>query len=308
MRKLFFLVTLSCAVPAARAQTAPGTQISNRADLRYIVGGEVRQGSSNTVSFTIAERLDVGVSGDEATPTPITHAPSAVAVTVTNLGSGPEALDLTVQPSAGVRVDQVAIDRDGDGRFDAAIDRPLTGRTPVMAAGEALRLVATVAAIDAPVDGTLVIGARAQTGSGATDELLAGLGDGGGDAVVGRTGAAASVTLPLVAGRDTPTLVKRLAVRAPDGSARAIGGAIVTYTLVAGFPSGGVRDARIEDPVPAGTSYVAGSLMLDGERLTDAADADAGSCDGRLVAVAIGAASAAITAAAHTVTFQVRLP
>lgn len=305
--KCFFpIFALSCAAQPGAAQTAPGTQISNRADVRYTVDGETRRGSSNTVSFTVAERLDVGVSGNETTPTPIATTPSTVAVTVTNMGSGDEALDLTVRPSAGVRVDQVAIDRDGDGRFDAAVDQPLTGRTPVLGAGEALQLIALVAAVDVPVDGTLVIGARAQTGSGTKDQLLPGLGDDGGDAVIGETGAEASVALPLVASRGAPTLVKRQDVRAPNGSARAVSGAIVTYTLVAGFPAGGSRDARVEDPVPAGTRYVAGSLTLDGATLSDAADADAGSCDGGVVAVALDTAPTA--GATHSITFQVRLP
>ncbi|WP_177200193.1 hypothetical protein [Sphingomonas rubra] len=283
----------------------PGTTISNRADFLYEIGGEIRRGSSNTVAFTVAERLDVGVSADSATPIPIASVPTTVTATVTNLGSGREALDLSVRPSGGVRVEQLAIDRDGDARFDAAVDQPLAGTTPVLAPGEALHLVAVIAATDAPVDGTLVIGARAQTGSGEVDQLFPGRGDEGGDAVVGPTGATAGVTLPLVAGRSAPTLAKQQSVRAPDGSARPISGAIVTYTLVATLPAGSAREARIEDPVPAGTRYVANSLTLDGAALSDAADADAGECDGRLVAVAL---AVPIAAATHAVTFQVRLP
>lgn len=305
-KHVFPIAVLSCIAQPGVAQVPPGTQIINRAEVRYSVDGETRRASSNTVVFTVTERLDVGVSGDETTPTPVGTTPTAVAVTVANLGSGAEALDLMVRPSAGVRVDQVAIDRDGDGRFDAAVDQPLADRTPVLAAGEALALVAVIAATDLPVDGTLVIGARAQTGSGTTDDLLPGLGDDGGDAVIGHTGAQASVALPLVADRRTPTLVKRQTVRAPDGSTRAVTGAIVTYTLVAGFPAGGPHDARVEDPVPAGTRYVAGSMTLDGAPLSDAADTDAGRCDGGLVAVGLG--SAPIAGITHTVTFQVRLP
>lgn len=301
---IFLIGTLLCA-RNGHAQTAPGTQISNRADVVYSVDGEIRRATSNTVTFAVAERLDVGVSGDQATPTPITRAPSTVTATVTNMGSGAEALDLTVQPSAGVRVEQVAIDTDGDGRFDAAVDRPLTAETPVLAPGEALQLVAVVASVDVPVDGTLTIAASAHTGSGEANQSFPGLGDGGGDAVVGQTGATASVALPLVARPGAPTLTKQQAIRAPDGSSRAVSGAIVTYTLVATFPGGSAHDARLEDPVPAGTSYVTGSLTLDGAPLSDATDTDPGDCDGRIVAVALGTPAAAMTRA---VTFQVRLP
>lgn len=300
----FPVAALSCVGQLAHAQTTPGTSISNRAEFSYTIADELRQGSSNTVTFTVGERLDVGMTADP-TPTPVTQMPSSVAVIVTNLGNGDEALDLTVQPSTGIRVDQVAIDRDGDGRFDGAVDQPLSGETPVLAPGEALHLVAVIAASGAPVDGNLVIAASAQTGSGPANASFPGLGDDGGDAVVGPTGATASVTLPLVAGRNVPALTKEQAVRAPDGSTRAISGAIVTYTLVAALPSNGARDVRIEDPVPEGTGYVAGSLTLDGAALTDAADGDAGGCDGRTVAVALGTPAAAAT---RTVTFQVRLP
>lgn len=304
-KRIFPFVALSCLAAPGQAQTAPGTAISNRADVTYQIDGDIRRGTSNTATFIVGERLDVGVSGDVTTPTVIAQAPTSVAVTVTNLGSGDEALDLTVQPSAGVRVDEVAIDRDGDGRFDAAVDRPISGATPILGPGEALQLVAVVAATTTPVDGALVVAVHAHTGSGAVDQSFPGMGDDGGDAVVGRTGATASVSLPLTAARTTPTLVKQQTVRAPDGSARPVSGAVVTYTLVATLPAGAAHDARIEDPVPEGTRYVANSLTLDGAPLSDATDADAGGCDGRLVAVALGTPTTAVTRA---VTFQVRLP
>ena len=57
--------------------------------------------------------------------------------------------------------------------------------------------------------------------------------------------------------------------------------------------------------MPAGTSYLPGSMTLDGATLSDVADGDAGDCDGRLIRVALGDVAAAVT---RTVTFQVRLP
>lgn len=114
---------------------------------------------------------------------------------------------------------------------------------------------------------------------------------------------AASNAVTITVEEAEAALVKTQSVRAPDGSARAVSGAVVTYTLAARLPAG-AEGARIDDPVPAGASYVPGSLRLDGTPLTDAADDDAGRFDGAAVAVALDPGAAA---RARTVTFQVRL-
>lgn len=118
----------------------------------------------------------------------------------------------------------------------------------------------------------------------------------------GRSNAA---TITVEGAGEAATLNKTQVVRARDGSATPTSGAVVTYALAATFAAAGARGAAIEDPVPAGTTYLAGSLTLDGAPLSDAAGDDAGECDGRLVRVALGDVAAAVT---RTVTFQVRLP
>ena len=123
-----------------------------------------------------------------------------------------------------------------------------------------------------------------------------------GDRRQGRTNAAA---ITVEGTEAAASLVKSQTVRAPDGSATPASGAVVTYALAATFDAAGARGAVIEDPVPAGTSYLPGSMTLDGAALSDAADGDAGDCDGRLIRVALGDVAAAVT---RTVTFQVRLP
>ena len=115
---------------------------------------------------------------------------------------------------------------------------------------------------------------------------MAGKGDGGTDAVIGPTGGAARLTIPFSA-EATAALVKSQTVRAPDGSERPTRGAVVTYVMRARFDAP-VTDARIVDPVPDGTAFVPGSLRLDDAEITDASDSDAGSFDGRAVAVALG--------------------
>ena len=65
-----------------------------------------------------------------------------------------------------------------------------------------------------------------------------------------------------------------------------------------------MRDLRITDPVPAGTTYRAGTLRLDGAVLSDAADADAGTAQGGNIAVTVATAT---SGSSHTVTFDVQI-
>ncbi|MEI9903570.1 MAG: hypothetical protein WDN06_05980 [Asticcacaulis sp.] len=55
---------------------------------------------------------------------------------------------------------------------------------------------------------------------------------------------------------------------------------MITYSLQASLSVvAQITGARITDGIPGGTSYVAGSLTLDGSLLSDAADSDAGAFD-----------------------------
>ena len=167
---------------------------------------------------------------------------------------------------------------------------------PPIAPGRSITVFAILAgtAEKPAADATLTVTARALTGSGAPGTAYAGLGDGGGDAVVGPTGAIASVVVPLTSAIAGPALVKSQSVRATDGSQNAVRDSVITYTLEARFTDA-VSGARIADAIPAGTVFVPGSLMLDGAPLSDGADDDAGRFDapggtaqGPSIAVALG--------------------
>jgi uncharacterized repeat protein (TIGR01451 family) len=316
MRRLPAALALLSAITGTQplaAQTRPATVVTNTAAVVFTLDGEDRRIASNSVTLVVAERLDIALAPGGTAP--VLAAPvTALALRLTNGGTGRESFAVEAKGTVpGVSVTGIAIDVDGDGRFDAAIDTPLAGATPPLDPGQTLRLlilVAPVAGVDAG-DGAITVTARAATGSGNPADAFTGTGDGGSDAVIGTTGATASVDLPFVARQtatapatDAPTLVKTQSVRAPDGSAQPVAGAVVTYTLVARFP-GATRDARIDDPVPAGTRYVPGSLTLDDAVLTDATGDDAGGLEGTGIAVTLGDVPAA---AVRTVRFQVRLP
>lgn len=265
----------------ALGQTPAGSSIQNTARFSYQVAGQAAFGQSNPGLLLVAEWLDVVLSGSGA---PSDAAATTFAVALRNGGNGQERFDLAVDVPPGVQT-RIVLDTDGDGRFDPQRDVILAGQTPLLAPGETVPLLVVATGAQDAVTATLR--AQAATGSGAPGAVLTGAGDGGGDAVIGPTGAAAQLRLSTAAGASSPTLSKSQTVRAPDGTARAIRGATITYTLEARFPAA-TRAARIDDVVPAGTRFEPGSLSLDGVALTDAADGDAGAVDGASVAVSLG--------------------
>jgi uncharacterized repeat protein (TIGR01451 family) len=249
----------------AHAQVAAGTVIPNSATLSFEVNGQQGSTVSNVAAVTIAEMLDVSIAAVSPRTAIVADADvTGVPFLVTNGGNGHEAFALAGETDqAGAVVKGFAIDRDGNGIYDPAVDTLLGDAVlPALAPGAQQRvfvLVAGAAAVTGDV--TVRASVRAVTGSGAPGTVYAGQGDGGGDAEVGKT---------------------------------------ITYTLTAHFP-GATAAVAVADPIPAGTVYRAGSLTIDGARLSDAADADAGSFEGGAVRVALGNVAAA---GDHVITFQ----
>lgn len=285
------------AAPAAAA-TDPGTHIDNVASLRFTVGGTDQTVSSNPVSLVVDERLDLTLVRTGTGP--VARDPkTTVAAVLTNTGSGHEAFTVAASIAGAI----VAVDGDGNGQYDPAHDTLLTGGQTAMLAPGASVAIVVVADTSAAGAAALSVGAKAVTASGAAGTVAAGAGDGGSDAVVGGTGAAAAFSVGILDGAAAPTLTKSQAIMAPDGSSRPVSGARVTYTLDAAF-SAASTGVRLADPIPAGTRYVAGSLTLDGAALSDAADSDAGQADATGIAVALGTVP---SAAVHRVQFQVQI-
>jgi len=299
LSSLCVLITAGYNQGVAYADVAAGTIIPNMATAQYDMKGAQSSVTSNIASLQIAELLDVTL----AVVTPRTSILADAGVTgvpflVTNTGNGSEAFALSAKTDQeAATVTGYAIDRDGNGAYDPAVDTLLSGTTlPAIGAGVQQRIFVLVAnAGAAGGDVTVTMSVRATTGTGATGTVFTGQGDAGGDAVVGKSGAAASAQALLVRAVAAPTLVKSQSVSAPDGSAHAVHGATITYTLTAHFNSA-TPAVVIADPIPAGTNYRAGTLRLDGGVL-----GDAGNFDGGIVRVALGDVAAA---GDHVITFQ----
>lgn len=276
---------------AARAQTVAGVRITNVAAATYRQDGTARTTASNLVDDTVAERLDVTLA---PTGDPAAAGEDVVfRARLVNAGNGHEAFDLSATAN-GAALRSIAIDGEGGTGAAAAL---VNGRTPELAPGAALSVLIALRPDPTPDPtgaASVTLTARAATGSGVAGTVFAGRGDGGGDAVVGPTTASATITIDLAASA-APTLSKRQAVLAPDGSTDAVPGATVTYTLEARFPAA-TPGARISDDLPAGLRFVPGSATLDGVSLPDAA-----ALSGTTVAAALGDVAAG---AVRTVQFK----
>lgn len=305
--------------PAWGAGTAANTTINNTATASFTdPSGTPQTVTSNTLALVVDEILNVTVASNDggrvATTSPQTGA--VLAFTVTNIGNGTEAFELSFAQIGGDQFDptgvSIALDN-GDGVFDGdEIAYVFNANDPVLAddAARIVYLVADIPAGRANGDfGDLTLRATAVT-AGATGDpagtLFGGAGDGGTDAVVGNTTASATVTNGFIISAVSSTLTKSAVVLDPFGGSSAVPGATITYTLTFTLSgSGSVTLGQIVDPVPAGTTYVPNSITLNAAPLTDVADADAGRFNANQVEVTLPSPLAAPST--QTVTFQVTI-
>jgi uncharacterized repeat protein (TIGR01451 family) len=291
------------------AGTPAGTSIVNVATAAYTDTAGAQTVISNSVIIRVEEVLDVAVSPLGAQP--LSVVPGApdyrLVYRVTNVGNGLETFGLNAGTVIGgddfdPALVRVAVDRDGDGVYNPLVDTDFApGAEPALlpdTSVDVFVLVSLPAGASGGDDGSVSLTATALTGSGAPGTLFPGLGDAGSDAVAGNTRAAATATGGLLVAASLPTLVKAQDV----GGGAPASGSIVTYTLTADLAGSTAASPIIVDPIPAGTSYVPGSLTLAGAALTDTADADAGRFTGSAVEVALATADGP-----QVVTFQIKV-
>lgn len=292
------------------AATPAGTRISNIAHISYRLDAGSFSISSNLVEFRVGEIIQFSVSPAPSCGGAAPDGRVAIGFDVTNLGNGNEAFVPGVPKLTGGNFDVagVYVDGNANGCYDPDID-PLIAAgdgTPPIAPGKSVRIFLVGVPGAGAGGGTVVLPITSGTGSGGVGTAIVGAGDGGGDAVMGPGGGVvADVAAPLPGGQLAASLVKSQSVTASDGSAKPRQGAIVTYSLEGRFAGiGRATGAMIADVIPAGTTYVPGSLALDGASLSDAQDDDAGSFDGQRIEVSLGDVAAP---AVRTIRFQVRI-
>ena len=284
------VAALGAPLASHAAGTAAGTNIQNTAQVSYTVGSSTVTTSSNTSSVTVAEILDAVLT--IAAPT-VTVSPGASAeelvFTLTNTGNGTETFNLTAL-SAGVVGDDfdptlaspaIYFDTDNSGDFSGSDVAYNPGaNNPVLAADASVRLI-----VVNNIPGTAANGNRgrsqltaaAATGTGAPGTAFIGGGDGGVDAVAGTTGGDSVLFGEYLVADVQLTAVKSQTIVDQFGGGRPLPGARINYqVVVTPSGSGNATAAAFSDRVPTNTTYVGGSLRLNGASLSDGADADAG--------------------------------
>lgn len=307
--------------PAFAIGVPAGTTINNTAEVSYNVGTVTSTVSSNPVSVTVAEILDVVVTVQ--TPT-VSVSPGAVAqllrYRVTNTGNGPETFHLVMNNAiAGDQFDPVAsspaiyLDSNNNGTLDAS-DAQYTAGTndPVLNADEFVTVFVRNDIPAAVVDtntGRSSLAATARTGSGPAGTTFAGQGAGGTDAVVGLTTASSTETGVYRVEAISIAANKTQVVADRWGGTRPVPGATINYTIVVSATGTGTATAaQFTDNIPANTTFVPGSLRLNTTTLTDGADLDAGAYEATPTArvrVALGNISQA--AGSQTIQFAVTI-
>jgi uncharacterized repeat protein (TIGR01451 family) len=303
---------------AQAAGTPAGTDITNVATATYeLPGGGETSIDSNVVTFKVDELLDVGVAWSD--PSDVDASAGATGqllrFTVTNGGNGTESFALATVANGGgddfdPSVTSIVLDSNSNGAYDAGVDTVYSsgGNDPQLAPDQSITVfvLSTVpAGAGDGQRGRVDLTAVAKTGSGAPGTSFAGQGQGGGDAVVGATGADSEDDGYYRVARASVAFVKTASVVDAFGGTAAAPGSTITYTLAATVSgSGNLANLRVSDNVPTGTTYKPGSLTLEGAPLTDAADTDPGSFSGTAINVGLGTVAAGAT---RTITFQVKI-
>jgi len=306
----------------AHALGAPaGTVINNTAEVNYTVGTVNTTASSNLVSVTVAEILDVVVTAQ--TPTVAVNAGDTqqeVRYRVTNTGNGSETFRLVMTSVlAGDQFDptpatpSIYFDTDASGDLSPGDTPYVVGSNDPVLSADGFVTVLVVNDIPAGVVDTNVgitrLTADSRTGTGAPGTTFAGAGAGGVDAVVGTTGADSEADSNYVVSGVSLAATKSQAVVDQFGGTRPVPGARINYSVVVNVTgSGTAANAVFADNIPANTTYVPGTLRLNTAVLSDGVDADAGdyaATPTARVRVALGSLTTA--SGPQTVTFAVTI-
>jgi uncharacterized repeat protein (TIGR01451 family) len=268
---------------------AAGTSIDNAAQVTYSIGATSTTATSNTVSVTVAEILDVVVTLQTPSVNVAGGATQQELVyRVTNTGNGPESFSLVMTSVLGgddfdpvAATPAIYFDTDASGDLSAGDAPYVIGTNDPNLNADAFVTLLVVNDIPASViDGNRGLSrltAAARTGSGAPGTSFAGQGVSGTDAVVGTTGADGEATGQYLVSGVAVNAVKSQVVVDQFGGARPVPGARVSYSIaVSATGTGTATGAVFSDDIPANTTYVPGTLRLNGAALTDATDVDAG--------------------------------
>lgn len=305
------------------AGTAAGSTIQNIAQVSYDVGGNSVTTNSNAATISVAEMINVNVatltSSVSVTPGDTNR---VLQYRLTNTGNGPEKYSLSANSTiVGDDFDPVLasshiyFDTDGIPGLSPGDTVYVPGVNDPSLPADASIVVLVVNNIPAGLNngatGRSELSAVSYTGgvSGVSGQIFTGLGTAGVDAVLGTTAGRTTSGGVYVAGSIALVAVKSQLITNSLGNSQPIPTATINYQVVITASGiGTANNALFTDAIPANTTYVPGTLKLNGITLTDAADTDAGqfvSAPVPKISVALGALTAA--SSAQTVSFAVTI-
>ena len=273
--------------------TPAGTLINSQAVVNYTQTGQDMTTVSNLLSLPVNEVLDFTLAWQDAADVPVYAGDPNAALTfrLQNTGNGWETFLLTVISAlSGDDFDplspEIHLDTNGNGVYDPLLDDLYTegANDPELAADEPLTvfLVGQVP-LDLATDdrGHLKLAAGSEEGYGVPGTVIHGQGDNGTDAIIGPGGGFAEATGTMRLAAVQVNLIKTAVVVSGSGQTLAAGTvdttSVITYNIaVTVTGSGTARDVVVTDPIPQGTVYQPGTLLLNDTPITDAADSDAG--------------------------------
>ena len=268
---------------------AAGTSIDNTAEVTYSIGATNATATSNTVSLTVAEILDVVVTLQTPSVGVTAGATQQELVyRVSNSGNGPETFRLVMTSVLGgddfdpvAATPAIYFDTDASGDLSPGDTPYVVGTNDPVLNADAFVTVLVVNDIPAAVvdgnRGFSRLTADARTGTGVPGTTYAGQGVGGTDAVVGTTGADSEVSGQYLVSSVTLGVAKTQSVIDQFGGARPVPGARINYSIAVNATGSGTATGTVfSDNIPVNTTYVPGTLRLNGAALTDGADVDAG--------------------------------
>ena len=309
------------------AGTTAGSSITNSATLSYSIGATVEPPiTSLPATFQVDELIQPVLTWQDASAITV-NTPSineALTFLLTNSGNGQEAFSLArtngplplpagnYTPLDGT-VGSLYIENNLQTGFQASGPNADTAyvagvNDPDLApdAGQIIYVISDTPTVTNNTQGEVLLTVASLT-AGAAGALpgtgFAGLGQGGSFAVVGGTNALSNATGSYIASGLTLAVNKTvLGTVDPNGGAVVMPGSIMTYQITATLTgTGTAANLVLTDPLPAVTTYVPGSITVDGTSRTDAADVDNAQFLANTVSVSLGdVASPAVV----TVTFR----
>ena len=296
-RQIVFVLLLSVTAVAFGAGTPAGTTIKNFVVVSYQVGTDpdavyVEKAAH---AFTVSELIRSNVSALEpqgiGTSTPASNA--VLSFQLTNTGNGHEPFLLTTtdglpdQFTPDVTGIWIESNNQPGWQPDDTLYLPSSGGVPLAAdQSETIYVVSDIPPNLADESKSNVALVSTSGTPNASSQLIGGsldgLGDGGIEAVIAQNNArhqdASHYTVSTVKLDVEKTI---LSIKDPYGTALSMPGSEVTYKIrLVASGSGTANNLVIDDAVPESMHYKNHSLTLNGNPLSDSADADVGRYDG----------------------------